>query len=120
MRKMRKMRKKTKEKAIQSEYPALRPCGETEIGNLIERHAQPVRYSKGSPSEPFPSTTRAVRQFGSRLRGRAVQTGVPRLERVWGVLFLHSLSPNQKWSLLTIREKEYPSRLSDGCSRPKI
>src|SRR5712692_6846034 len=85
--------RKTKEKAIQSEYPALRPCGETEIGNLIERHAQPVRNSKGSPSEPFPSTTRAVRLFGSRLRGRAVQTGVPRLERVWGVLFLHRVVP---------------------------
>ena len=73
--------------------PALRPCGETEIGNLIERHAQPVRYFQSSPSEPFTSATRAVRLFGSRLRGRAVQTGVPRLERVWGVLFLHRVVP---------------------------
>src|SRR5713101_9244753 len=91
-RKMKRMRK-TKEKAIQSEYPALRPCGETEIGDLIERHAQPVRNSKGSPSEPFPSITLGVRLFGSRLRGRAVQTSVPRLERVWGVLFLHRVVP---------------------------
>jgi hypothetical protein len=28
--------------------------------------------------------------------------------------FCTGLSPNQKWSLLTIREREYPSRLSDG------
>src|ERR1700680_583982 len=78
-----------KEKAVRNEErPALRPSAGGGISGVTANAA--VFHS--GPSEPFTSTTHAVRLMVSRLRGRAVQTSAPMTREGWGVLFLQQNS----------------------------
>jgi hypothetical protein len=57
-------------------------------GNAALFEGLSLKCRPRSPLEPFTGMEQQVRVVVSRLRGRAVQTGVPGLARVWGVLFL--------------------------------
>src|ERR1700680_2947251 len=77
-----------KEKAVRNEErPALRPSAG---GGISGGTANAVVFHSG-PSEPFTSTTHAVRLMVSRLRGRAVQTSAPMTRESRGVLFCNRI-----------------------------
>jgi len=83
--------------------PALRPCGETEIGNLIERHEQPSGISRvAHRSHSHPSLWELGclgADFGGGLFKRASHDS-----KECGAFCFCQGCPNQNWSLLTIQE----------------